>query len=188
MVVVRTKLMLGRPALLKTPARECLEQKVLPYFVEGAAFQHVLFAGCEWYTAHYDGLFAGKRSYWTIDIDPKHARYGASGHHHMAGLEDVGDLFAAGELDLVLCNAVYGWGLDDPERIARAFTGCYRILRSGGVLVVGWNDLPEHDPAPLELASALTPFERFVFPPLRSPHYEVPGSTSRHVFDFYVRA
>ena len=105
-----------------------------------------------------------------------------------AGIDvtDVADHFDAGSLDVILCNGVFGWGLDAREDVERAFAGCHRCLRPGGLFVLGWNDTPETRPFPLDECEALKRFEPYVFPPLGASH--VPTETElRHTYDFFVK-
>ena len=43
---------------------------------------------------------------------------------------------------------------------------CWLCLREKGVLMIGWNDVPEHSPVPLSDLDALKKFQPYVFPAL----------------------
>jgi len=111
--------------------RKILHRTILPYFAERAEFQRVLFIGCDWYTRGYRRLFA-HRDYWTLDFDPAKQRFGAP-QHIVDSMTNVGGHFAPGSVDLILCNGVFGYGLNDAAPVAQAFHGCYECLRVGGV-------------------------------------------------------
>lgn len=168
---------------IRSDDRRVLETVILPFFAKGSEWRRVLFVGCEWYTRGYRKMFAGK-DYWTLEIDPKLARYGAL-RHITDSVENVGGHFSEGELDVILCNGVFGWGLDAPEAVDRAFRGAYDCLRVGGVFVLGWNDLPEHTPLPLDRCPALQNFQPWVFPPLGSAQFLT--EAGRHTYNFYVK-
>ena len=141
----------------------------------------MLFVGCDWYTKVYERRFRGK-AYMTIEIDAARRPFGAE-RHIVGSLADLSGHVRRGELDLILCNGVFGWGLDSREEASRAFAACVAALRSGGVLVLGWDDVAEHRPFdPLSLPE-LQQLRPWVFPPVGSARLAV----GTHVFDFFVK-
>lgn len=170
---------------LPTEDRRVFEQVVMPYFAVREEYGRVLFVGCDWYTRHYAGLFA-RREYWTLEMDLARARYGGPRHitDVLAGLRRH---FDAGGLDLILCNGIVGWGLNELAEAETSFDACFEALRPGGVLVLGWNDVPHKTPFPLAECRALSRYEPFVFPPLGVAEYLVPGR-QRHTFSFLRKA
>lgn len=177
----RLRVLAGLPAPMRTADRELLEGVVLPFFVQRGV-ERVLFVGTDWFTKHYERLFAGC-SYWTIEIDPRRRKFG-SAQHVTDSLEHLDRHFSAGFFDLIVCNGVYGWGLDAPAACERAFQCCYDCLREGGVLVLGWNDAPEHRPVPLSSIRSLARFARLEDSPFGAWRY-VTETASAHVYDFY---
>ena len=180
-LVARVLLAVGVPLRLRSPDRDVFEHEILPYFTMSAEFRRVLFVGCDWYTQRYERLFRGKE-YVTIEVDPARRPFGAK-RHIVGSLADLGHHVGHGELDLILCNGVFGWGLDSRDECSRAFAACAGALRSGGVLVVGWDDVPEHrpfDPATLPELARLHPW---VFPPLGAARWTV----ERHIYDFFTK-
>jgi SAM-dependent methyltransferase len=175
---------LGIPVRLPHEDRPVLEQVILPYFAERREFATVLFVGCAWYTSHYARLFRHAR-YITIDGDPATRAYGAK-EHLVARLEEISGFFAPGELDLIVCNGVFGWGLNAAPDVERAFEATHVCLRPGGVLLVGWNDTNEWSPFSLGECQALKRFSRWDFEPFgasRSPAY----GEHRHIYEFFER-
>ena len=167
-----------------TEDRRVLEEEIFPYFVASSVCRNVLFVGCAWYTRGYNTVFKDK-DYRTLERDPAENKYGAKRHIHDS-LENVTRHVEAGSLDLIVCNGIFGWGLDDRPGVEKAFEGCYDSLNWGGILVLGWNDTPERCPFPLEECRSLKSFQPFVFPPLAAAHYRVAGS-SRHTYSFFVK-
>ena len=182
--VILARNALGLPNRMRTLDRDTLEQVILPAYAARADIKTVLFVGCAWYTRHYERMLPG-RVYWTIDPDPWKKRFGAR-RHIVAGLESLGAHIAPGSLDLIVCNGVFGWGLDDRADCERAFAGCFEALRSAGELIIGWNDVPELRPLELASLQSLARFRPLIFGPLGSAQY-LANPENRHVFNFYAK-
>lgn len=174
---------LGLPDSKHTPDRETLEQVILPAYARRGDIRTVLFVGCDWYTRHYEQMFSGA-NYWTLDPDPWKRRFGAR-RHLVAGLEDIDTHFAPGSVDLIVCNGVYGWGLNSRVDCERAFEGCFGSLRESGHFILGWNDRPTRRPVPLESLASLARFRPERFDGLGSSYLANPAK--RHVFNFYTK-
>ena len=176
--------LLRRDVPLPVEDRRVLETQILPWFAERPEYARVLFVGCDWYTKPYEKHF-GAREYWTLEVDPRRRAFGAT-RHVTDGLERLAAHFEPGYFDLILCNGVVGWGLNEAAAVEAAFEACATRLRAGGVLVLGWNDLPERRPFPLEESPALSRLVPLVFPPLGAVRHET-ATRNRHVFAFFQR-
>jgi SAM-dependent methyltransferase len=183
-IVRDTKSLFGVKSYLKNEDRRVLEQVIFPYFLGDETCKDVLFVGCQWYTWGYNERFESRKNYWTIEINRARARYGAK-QHITDGLQNLTRHFKRDALDLILCNGVFGWGLDTKPDAERAFSACYDCLRPGRVLVIGWDDIEERRPFHLEECQSLRAFEPFLFPPLGTTEY-VTETPSRHTYTFYV--
>ena len=179
--VVRKRL--GLPVPIETEDRRVLEQIIFPFYRTDASIRSILFVGCDWYTRHYERSFFTGTDYWTIEFAPEKRKFGAR-QHVVGPLESLATHFPAGTFDLILCNGVYGWGLDRREQIESAFTQCHQTLRDGGHLMIGWDDIPARVPVPLEQIESLRRFQRFEFPPLQAWRY-LTDTPYRHTYDFY---
>ena len=175
---------LGLPNRMRTPDREVLEHVILASYARRTDIRTVLFVGCDWYTRHYEQLFFG-RAYWTMDPDPWKRRFGAR-RHLVAGLESLDQHFAPGSVDLIVCNGVFGWGLDNRADCEQAFLSCFDSLRESGHLVLGWNDLPERRPVPLESLASLGRFRPENFEALGGSRY-LANPSNRHTYNFYAK-
>jgi len=164
--------------------RYLLEEVIFPALLARPDLRRILFVGCDRYTRHYPRVFAD-RDFATIDADPAKARYGAE-RHIVDSLVGLPRHFEPGSLDAVICNGVFGWGLDAPEEIDAAVSHCHDCLRPGGILVVGWNDREPWRPAPFESLAAFRRFEPLTLPPFPGPVYPTLGEM-RHVYNFYLR-
>ncbi len=179
------KSVFGVESYLRNEDRHVLEQVIFPYFLCRKQYQNVLFVGCHWYTKGYNGYFEGRKNYWTIDIDPRKIKYGAR-QHVVDGMQNLTRHFHAGTLDLILCNGVFGWGLDAREDVENGFQASFDCLREDGALVVGWDDVDERRPFPLEECISLRRFAPMHFAPLATARY-VTDTSYRHTFDFYEK-
>ena len=173
----------GLTTALSTPDRRVLDGIILPPLVKDPSFRTVVFIGCDWYTQHYESMFSG-RDYWTMEVDPARARFGAA-QHLIAPMSEIASRFVPGSVDLVICNGVIGWGLNDPSDIDASLSACAKALRLGGVLVLGWNDIPEKRPVALDSLPSLGAFRRFHL----GGQTEFQTETyNRHTFSLYERA
>ncbi len=171
---------------LMTHDRNILEQKIIPYFVKNQEFTKILFVGCGSYTKHNKKWFKQKE-YWTIDINVMKKIYGAE-NHIVGSMIDLNNYFSKNYLDLVICNGVFGWGLNDKKEVEKAFSECFQCLRQGGVLIIGWDNVPERKPFPLESCESLGQFHPYFFDPLSTTQYEnLEDERETHVYSFYVK-
>jgi hypothetical protein len=162
--------------------RKVLEQVIFPELLRSPKYKRILFVGCAWYTLHYPKLFSD-REFITMEISPEEARYGAK-THIVDTCENIGNHFSAGSLDVVILNGVYGFGLNQLPAIERTLRATYHALTDEGLFILGWNDLPNHSPYPIEQIERLTPLKPYVFPPLSVSVYES-DAKNRHRFHFY---
>ncbi len=169
--------------------RRVLEQIIFPVYVADPAVKRVLFVGCDNYTAHYEREFFATCEYWTIEPNPKMRRYGAKLRHVIAPLEKLAKYFSERYFDLIICNGVYGWGLNTAEQCEAAFAQCHTCLNTGGHLLIGWNDVPTHTDRVSVLlpnVASLARFDKYRFPALGTWQY-VTDTPYRHTYEFYRR-
>ena len=131
----------------KKEDRRVLEKIIFPFFSSNSEFNKILFVGCDWYTKVYNKIFEGK-DFQTMDINPKVKIYGAN-KHIIDRVENIGKYFNDSVLDLIICNGVWGWGLNEKSQTEEAFLGCYQYIRERGILLLGWDDIQKCRPFPL---------------------------------------
>ena len=175
--------LLGLAVPMDTEDRRVLESVIFPYFTALTDLRSVLFVGCDWYTKHYEPVFFAAQELWTLDPAAGARKFGGR-RHVVAPLEELGRHFADGYFDLIVCNGVYGFGLDTLTQCEQAFAACHSRLREGGYLVLGWDDIPARTPVSLADISNLRLFQQFPFPPLGAWRY-LTETPYRHVYDFY---
>lgn len=140
-----------RHAEISIADREILVEVIIPAVRSLAAGADVLFVGVEWYTADYASMFPDNN---LVTLDINETLVGHGGPRHVTG--DVRELtqhFRAGQFAAVICNGVVGFGLDARADVERALAEIARCTRSGGMVVVGWNDTDELRVAGLEDAA-----------------------------------
>ena len=177
--------LLGLPVPMNTEDRRILEQQIFPYFVSLPEVARVLFVGCDWYTRHYGPVFFASHTFWTIDPDPRARRF-AGRQHIVAPLEELQSHFSADYFDLIICNGVYGFGLDTRAQCEAAFAACHSRLRAGGYFVLGWDDIPARTPVPLDDIQSLRLFQPFSLPAFGARRYRT-NTPYRHTYDFYSK-
>jgi SAM-dependent methyltransferase len=185
-IAVRSiRLLLGLPVSLRTEDRRVLEQVVFPFYADRADVKKILFVGCQWYTKHYQRSFFPQHVFWTMDPDKRSRKFG-SRRHVMAPLENLDEFFPEDYFDLILCNGVYGYGLDASQQCELAFEHCHSRLRTDGHLVLGWNDVVVETRVRMEDVASLRRFRKFTFPAFGSWRY-LTDTSYRHTYDFYVK-
>lgn len=181
---IRLMHLFGIKLYLNTEDRKILENKILRHISESNGYQTILFVGCDWYTSGYKKLFKSKK-YFTIEIDPKMSRYGTD-LHIIDSITNIEKHFLPNSLDIVICNGVFGFGLNDEHEVIKAFEGIYNCVREGGVFILGWNDLPAYRPFDVRKLNVLSKFAPYRFPSLETNEYRV-NNEHQHVFNFYTK-
>ncbi len=176
---------LGMAAPMLTEDRRVLEQIIFAHFCSDPRIRTVLFVGCDSYTAHYERRYFAAHNYWTVDPDPAVSRFGAK-QHIIARLEELDRYFSTGFFDLIICNGVYGWGLDSAEDCEAAISQCHACLADAGHLLIGWNDVPGRDPAPLSEVRSLSRFSKQRFPAFGAWQH-LTNTPNRHTYCFYQK-
>ncbi|MCW7541576.1 hypothetical protein OOT46_27605 [Aquabacterium sp. A7-Y] len=174
---------LGLPVTMDSADRCLLEQRILPHYASRADIQRVLSIGTRWYTEAYEALFM-HAFYATLDIDPRAARYGSRQRHVTDSASRAADHFPPASFDLILFNGVFGWGLDRRDEVEAAIEGFTLLLRAGGELVVGWNDVPRYRPFPFGELQALGALEPVPFAQTGACVWQL-ETDNRHRFEFW---
>jgi SAM-dependent methyltransferase len=129
----------------RNPGRILLVNRILPAYA--ALGGRILWVGCRRYTKEYGTLLERNGGQcWTTDIEPSHARWGEPGRHLTWDLLKIDALLAPGAFDAVLCNGVFGFGVNTRESQLTALKAMATILAPGGRLLLGWNTDRVEDP------------------------------------------
>ena len=183
LVVRAVRYALHLPTPMPTEDRRVLERVIFRHYAGLTDIRTVLFVGCQWYTRHYGRAFFPGHDYWTIEPDEGARKYGGR-QHVVAPLERLDEHFPEGYFDLIVCNGVYGFGLDTHEQCEIALGHCHSRLRENGYMLFGWNDVPARTPVPLTSLASLARFRRHTFPEFGSWRY-LTDTPYRHTYDFY---
>jgi len=162
----------------RLPDRLVMANSILPGVREIA--REILWIGCRGYTRAYPSILeeSGARC-WTIDIDPGAAQFGHPVRHVIGDVNNLKDHFSPDTFDAILCNGVFGWGVNSVESQSRVLEEMAHILRPGGTLVLGWNTDKSQDPVEL-LQPNFEPADLFGL----GKRVKFSGHT--HVYDFCV--
>lgn len=166
--------------------RRWLEGIVLPHYGARRPPMTVLFVGANAQTAHYQDAFFAAHRFVTIDIDPVAMRYGSRDRHIVDCASRIERYFTPASVDLIICNGVFGWGLNDAARMHRCMTGFARVMKPNAELLIGYNDLSGRRPRGLGAVGAAVSFEQATESPLGAAVVQAPGS-NRHCFEFWRR-
>lgn len=154
-----TRRLLGREridGIRALPDRRLLIETYVPAVAQAGG--RILWVGCRAYTRDdYPALARHGAEVWTTDIDPKAARWGQRGRHRTGDICTIDQVFADRTFDAVVCNGVLGFGADSPDMQDQALAAMARILRPGGLLLLGWNTDKIDDPLTVPSAAAYAP-------------------------------
>ncbi len=182
---------------MKPPDRLLLEKTILPGLAADSGIRRILLAGCDRRSAGYPRFFS-RKACWTLDRIKTRAAFG--GRRHVVGeLRDLGNKFSPGGLDLIVLNGLLGFGLDDPGEAEAAYAACWAALRRGGILLLGWNRVPEFRKIFPARRGILGRLRKFTFAPVGASRVSLnylfwrknssgPALRARrwnHTFDFY---
>lgn len=163
------------------PDRQALTSRVLPAFA--ALSGSILWAGCRAYTVPYYTLLelqGGLVS--TLDHDPPAAAYGRPGRHVTGDLRAAHVLYGRGAFDAVLCNGVFGFGINADEDQSAALAAMHAVLKPGGRLLLGWDTDRIDSAAALARAAPLFTLQGFSDLPAL-----ITAPPSRHEIRLFVR-
>ena len=133
----------------RNPGRIALVNEILPAYA--ASGGRILWIGCRRYTKDYGRLLEKNGGEcWTVDIEIEHAKWGEKGRHLTGDLLSIDQLVAAATFDSVLCNGVFGFGVDTRSAQLAALRAMAKILKPGGRLLLGWNTERVEDPLRLD--------------------------------------
>jgi SAM-dependent methyltransferase len=178
--VVETRLM------SRFPDRAILLNALFPALHQTSALSNnskVLWIGCRAYTKlYYDMIEQNGAECWSVDIDPEMQPFGRSGRHITGDMLELRQLFPGNYFDAVLCNGVFGYGVNTPTDQLKAFEAMATVMKPNGWLLIGWNTDRMSDP--LKFGFAERWFEHVPLPGFAA-RYVVDGCT--HVYDTYRR-
>ena len=137
--------------IMRSPDRLVLVDRYIPAFAANGG--RILWVGCQAYTADYPArLEARGGEAWTLEFDPAAAIWGREGRHRTGDLKAADTLFEGMSFDAILCNGVLGFGVNAPEDQRTALAAMAKLLRPGGLLLLGWNTDRIADPMGLTAA------------------------------------
>lgn len=133
----------------RNPGRIALVNDILPAYAKLAG--RILWIGCRRYTKEYGALLSRHGGEcWTTDIEPAHVKWGQAGRHVTSDLLRIDTTIPTQSFDSVLCNGVFGFGVDSRHAQLTALKAMNAILKPGGRLLLGWNSERVEDPATLD--------------------------------------
>jgi SAM-dependent methyltransferase len=137
----------------RNAGRIVLVNEILPAY--SGLGGRILWIGCRRYTKDYGAILERDGGEcWTTDIEVAHAKWGAAGRHFTWDLVTIDRLIAAESFDTLLCNGVFGFGVNTRSSQLAALQAMERILKPGGRLLLGWNTDRVEDPATFEFVKS----------------------------------
>jgi SAM-dependent methyltransferase len=167
--------------------RDFLENRIFAFLVDDATVKTVLFAGVELYTWHYAKYLKGKQ-FCTIDIDSNKAPFGSKDGHTVGSVTQLSTFYDRDYFDVVILNGLIGYGLNSKQDVDRALAESFAILRPGGLMIIGWNNTPEHLDFVLEGLEAYQLYDKYIPERLSLTSNRIEANASnKHTFDFLTK-
>jgi SAM-dependent methyltransferase len=164
--------------------RDFLEQKIFPMLAEDRQIKKILFAGVGSYTWHYFKFFP-QQDFYTIDFDAKKAPFGQPGMHVVGSVVALSDHYASDFFDAVIISGLIGYGVNSKQDIDQTYHEAFKVLRPGGMLIMGWNNQPALLSFPLETLDGYHEFDSFAPAPLELAKARVEVNLENaHTFEF----
>ena len=158
-----------------------LERKIMPKIKN----KKVLLVGVADYVSDYPKRLSENELH-SIDIDPSVARFGSK-KHITGSVVEIDKYFPENSFDVILFCGVFGCGLDAIEDAEKALQNCHKVLKEGGILIVGWDTKSVEDKGyrtplseSLENYKLFVPVSMFGFP----VGYKFDSKDSYHTYDF----
>lgn len=141
----------------------------------------MLFVGCHPYSSWYSKIFnlSGKE-FHTVDPDKNSKIYGSPKKHFTEKFESLGEKEELqNEYDCIILNGVFGYGIDKSEEKILAIQTSYKILKKGGLLLIGFrkSEVPDFDQKTIDKNL----FESTAVPGFESSEIQT-GHQNHHVF------
>jgi SAM-dependent methyltransferase len=147
--VVQRRMLSRGDVIGRLPDRRYMVEVILPALARLEP-RRLVDVGVEAYTQHYGRWFPPGCEYWTLDLNPCVARYGAPGRHVVGNALDLASYFEPGSLDVVLLNGPFGFGIDRLDEQERTIEAVRTVLRPGGRMLVGWDRADDGMPVVLQ--------------------------------------
>lgn len=162
--------------------RRYMENQILPA-LQCSGLGRIAFVGSGPYTYHYGRWFDKTTTeYWTLDIDPAEAKWGEQrGRHKVCDIKIIDSCFPTRFFDVILLNGVLGAGLNDLPQINEALIAIHNVLKTNGLLLIGWNRDWSHNPMGIE--TIRSKFRHAAVLNLQA-HVEFPETD--HTYDWFV--
>ena len=125
--------------------RHFLEKDIFGYVNKrfGSAGKHhrLLFVGLDKHNWHYHRLL--DLQFHTIDIDARNARYGQPGLHRTGSATELAECYDSNFFDVVIANGMVGFGINTLNDFNAMMRGIAEVTKPGGLVVLGYSNLPD---------------------------------------------
>lgn len=165
--------------------RKYLREVMLPAMAE-AKPSNVMLAGTRRYNVGYPKLLDQQSTaVWTLDFDPRAARFGNGYLHRTCDIREIDRVFSGIRFDVVHINGLLGFGINTDDDIKLMIEAVHRTLVPGGYMMLGWDADATEDP--LSNPDVLASFHHAGLAPLPARYSVVGCSGHDHVFDWFRR-
>jgi hypothetical protein len=145
----------------KSENRLFLEHDIFKYLdtVLNHESAQCLFIGTDKRSWHNRSRFCAK--FFTIYKDPTKAIYGDVHNHRIGSATELTQQYMHDQFDVIIANGVIGFGVNHIDQCEDLFAGLETIMKSNGVLVLGYSNSPSRIDFKLEHVKSYHLFEKF---------------------------
>lgn len=175
------RLTLSQSVKMHTKDRNILEQRIFKDLYINPKIKKILFVGCHLYSSWYHKIFnlSGKK-FHTVDSSPDSKIYGSPQKHFTERFELLSNKQELrNKYDCLILNGVFGYGIDEKEDKSKSVDTAYKLLKVGGILVIGFRDM--NNPDIDKKTISLNLFEPTSVPSFKS-HLVITEHKNNHVF------
>ncbi len=165
--------------------RRYLREVMLPVMATTKP-SNVMLAGVRRYNTRYPSYFDTKATaVWTLDFEPKAARFGNGSFHRTCDIKEIDKVFRGIRFDIVHINGLLGFGVNSHDDIHQMIEAVYRSLVPGGHMMLGWD--ADATPDPLDHPAVAEHFRHTGLVELPARHRVTGLEGHDHVFDWFRR-
>ncbi|QKF81104.1 hypothetical protein [Halarcobacter ebronensis] len=118
--------------------RKYLELEIMPKYYPSSKNEKILLIGSMKYNLHYSYFYLNNDVYI---IEPNNKEEKCSGRAFFINdyIENIDKYIQNNFIDIIQFNGVYGWGLNESDKLIEAIDKIYNVMNNDAILIFGHN-------------------------------------------------